>query len=141
MTDAPGPLELIERLQRAQNDHDIDAFVTCIAAEYRSEQTVHPDRAFVGREQVRANWSGVFAGVPDFHAELIRSASDGATVWSEWRWTGTKLDGSRLDDRGVTIFGVAHGEVEWGRLYLEPVQEHGGGIEAAVERMRGDDEA
>src|SRR4029077_3000510 len=112
--------------------------VACFAADYRSEQPAHPDRAFVGREQVRANWTSVFAGVPDFRAELIRSAADGATVWAEWRWTGTRSDGSRLDDRGVTIFGIPHGQIAWGRLYLEPVEEQGGGIKAAVDRMRGD---
>jgi len=137
MADQLGPLDLLKRLMRAQNDHDIDAFVACFSADYRSEQPVHPDRAFAGREQVHANWSSVFAGVPDFHAELIRSTTDGPTFWAEWRWTGTRSDGSRLDDRGVTIFGVERGQLAWGRLYLEPVQEHGGGIDAAVERMRG----
>jgi hypothetical protein len=33
-----------------------------------------PGRAFVGSQQVRRNWAEVFAGVPDFHAELLRSA-------------------------------------------------------------------
>ena len=109
MPDQLGPQELLDRLRRAQNDHDIVAFAACFAADYRSEQPIHPDRAFVGRDQVRSNWTSVFAGVPDFRAELIRSAADGATVWAEWRWTGTRSDGSRLDDRGVTIFGVARG--------------------------------
>jgi hypothetical protein len=137
MTETPDPLELLARLHRAQNDHDIDAFVACMAADYRSEQPAHPDRRFVGREQVRANWSEIFAGVPDFHSELIRSVSDGDTFWAEWHWTGTKSDGTRLDDRGITIFGVEHGEIAWGRLYLEPVEQQGHGIDAAVDRMTG----
>jgi hypothetical protein len=61
--------EVLERLHDAQNRHDLDAFVACFDPEYRSEQPVHPDRAFVGREQVRKNWAEVFAGVPDFQAE------------------------------------------------------------------------
>ena len=133
----PGPADVIQRLQRAQNEHDLDAFVACFAGDYRSEQPVHPDRAFEGREQVRANWSAVFAGVPDFHSELLRSADDGATHWVEWRWTGTRVDGSRLDDRGVTILGVQNGEIVWGRLYLEPVEEQGAGISSVVRRMSG----
>ena len=97
-----------------------------------------PSRAFTGRDQVRINWSSVFEGVPDFRADLIATAFDGATGWAEWRWTGTRSDGSHLDDRGVTIFGVTQGLISWGRLYLEPVEDQGQGITAAVDRMRGD---
>jgi hypothetical protein len=53
--------------------------------------------------------------------------------------TGTRADGSRLDDRGVTIVGVENGEIAWGRLYLEPVDEAGGGITGAVHRMSSGD--
>jgi hypothetical protein len=138
MSDETRPIDLLNRLQRAQNEHDILAFVDCFAPAYRSEQPVHPDRAFVGREQVHVNWSAVFAAVPDFRAELIRSAAEGDTLWAEWHWTGTRSDGSPLDDRGVTIFGVSQGQIAWARLYLEPVEQQGRGIKAAVDRMRGD---
>jgi hypothetical protein len=98
--------EVLERLRDAQNRHDLDAFVACFDPGYRSEQPVHPDRAFVGSEQARRNWAEVFAGVPDFQAELLRSADKGDTGWAEWHWQGTRTDGTRLDMRGVTIFGV-----------------------------------
>ena len=78
--------EVLARLRDAQNRHDLDAFVACFDPAYRSEQPVHPDRAFVGREQVRTNWAEVFAGVPDFQAELLRSADQGDTWWAEWHW-------------------------------------------------------
>jgi ketosteroid isomerase-like protein len=78
--------EVLERLRDAQNSHDLDAFVACFDPQYRSEQPVHPDRAFVGSEQARKNWAEVFAGVPDFQAELLRLASQGDTGWAEWHW-------------------------------------------------------
>jgi hypothetical protein len=124
-----------QALLRAQNAHDLEAFCALFDEGYRSEQPAHPDRAFVGREQVRRNWQGVFAGVPDFHAELIASAAVGDVCWAEWHWTGTRSDGSRLDDRGITLFGIRDGRIAWGRLYMEPVEAGGRGIEAAVERM------
>src|SRR4051794_32018600 len=68
------PRALADALARAMNVHDIDAFVSLFAPDYDSQQPAHPDRAFQGREQVRANWSAVFAGVPDFHAELVAAA-------------------------------------------------------------------
>src|SRR3954467_14695773 len=113
-------------LARAMNVHDIDAFVSLFAPDYDSQQPAHPDRAFQGREQVRANWSAVFAGVPDFHAELVAAAVESDTLWSEWRWSGTHDDGSRLEMAGVAIFGVDAGRIAWARLDAEPVQQGGG---------------
>jgi uncharacterized protein (TIGR02246 family) len=126
---------LVTRLHAALNAHDIEAFVACFAEDYDSVQPAHPDRAFRGREQVRANWSAVFAGVPDFRAELVRIDAVGDPAWSEWRWEGTHADGGRLDMAGVIVFGVREDRVAWARLYVEPVERAGAGIDAAVRDM------
>ena len=128
--------DVLERLRDAQNAHDLDAFVACFDERYRSEQPVHPDRAFVGSDQVRTNWAAVFAGVPNFRAELLRSTRQGDTGWAEWHWHGTRTDGTRLAMRGVTIFGIRDDRIVWGRLYLEDVQP-GQGIDQAVQHMAG----
>jgi ketosteroid isomerase-like protein len=127
------------QLRAAMNARDIEAFVACFAEDYDSEQPAHPDRAFVGREQVRENWSAVFGGVPDFSAELVSVASIGDTEWSEWRWRGTQADGTKLDMAGVIVGGVRDGLLQWARLYVEPVEQEGAGIEAAVREMSGED--
>ena len=116
---------VIERLQQAQNSHDLEAFVACFAPDYQSAQPVHPDRAFQGAEQVGKNWSIIFQDIPDFRAELLRSAVDGDTVWAEWYWFGTHRDGAQFAVRGVTIIGVQADQIKWGRLYMEPVKEPG----------------
>jgi ketosteroid isomerase-like protein len=126
-----------ERLSAAMNAHDIEAFVACFDEEYESEQPVHPDRAFRGRDQVRRNWSAIFEGVPDFTAELISASVEGDTEWSEWRWRGTQSDGTPLDMAGVIVGGVRDGRLGWGRLYVEPVERGGAGIDAAVRDMSG----
>jgi ketosteroid isomerase-like protein len=127
-----------ERLRDAMNARDIEAFVECFEEEYESEQPVHPDRAFRGRDQVRSNWSAIFDGVPDFTAELIATSTDGDTEWSEWRWRGTQSDGTPLDMAGVIVGGVRDGRLSWARLYVEPVEQGGAGIDAAVRDMSGD---
>jgi ketosteroid isomerase-like protein len=127
--------QLVRRLCAAMNAHDIEAFVACFAADYDSVQPAHPDRAFRGREQVHANWSAVFSGVPDFRAELIGVDVVGDTAWSEWHWEGTQLDGGRLDIAGVIVFGVQDDVLAWARLYVEPVEQAGSGIDAAVRDM------
>ena len=119
------------------NAHDIDRLVSLFAPDYDSRQPVHPDRDFVGRDQVRTNWSAVFAGVPDFRAELAATAVEAGTLWSEWRWRGTHEDGTRLDMAGVIICGVQSGAIAWARLYVEPVESGGEGIDAAVRDMSG----
>jgi ketosteroid isomerase-like protein len=129
---------VVRRLHAAMNAHDIDAFVDCFAEDYDSRQPAHPDRAFRGREQVRENWSSIFAGVPDFHAELVRLDTAGDVAWSEWRWHGHQNAGGTLEIAGVIVLGIPAGRIAWARLYVEPV-EQGAGIEAAVRGMTGDD--
>ena len=114
------------------NDHDIDAFVACFATEYRSDQPAHPGRAFEGNEQVRQNWTGVFAGVPDFRAELLISTALDDLEIGEWRWHGTYTDGSPFAMAGVIVLGIADERVAWGRLYMEPVEQGGGDIDDMV---------
>ena len=133
------PQAVAAALAGAMNAHDIDAFVSLFAPDYDSQQPVHPDRAFVGRDQVRVNWSAVFAGVPDFRAELVATAVEADTLWSEWRWRGTHEDGSRLDMVGVIVCGVNDGTLTWARLYIEPVEAGGQGIDAVVREMSGRD--
>lgn len=127
------------RLRDAMNNHDLDAFLDCFHEDYRSEQPVHPGRGFGGRDQVRANWSAIFSGVGDFAADLVSLCQDDGREWSEWRWTGTRQDGSILDMAGVIIAGVRDGRIAWGRLYVEPVQAAEETIDEAVQRMTGHD--
>ena len=79
----------------------------------------------------------MFAGIPDFHAEICRSAQDGETTWTEWRWSGTRSDGQPFAMRGVTLFEISGDQIVAGRLYLEEVEQEVVGIEQAVEALSG----
>jgi limonene-1,2-epoxide hydrolase len=129
------PADVVERLRNAMNRHDLEAFLDCFDPAYRSEQPVHPNRGFGGREQVEKNWSALFEGIPDFHAELLATATEGDTLWSEWHWTGTRASEAPLDVRGVTLFGIEDGRIVSGRLYMEEVEEGGGDINETVRRL------
>jgi hypothetical protein len=76
--------------------------------------------------------------VADFESELIEAGATGDTEWSEWRWRGTQSDGTPLDMAGVIVAGVRDGRLRWARLYVEPVDDGGAGIDAAVRDMSGD---
>ncbi len=125
--------EVMGRLLAAMNAHDVDAFVACFAPDYRSEQPAHPSRAFGGSAQVRDNWTSVFAGVPDFHADLLVAVTtdDGIEI-GEWRWRGSHTDRTPFAMDGVIVLGIEASQIAWGRLYMEPVEQDGSDIEQMV---------
>lgn len=121
------------RLLAAMNAHDVDAFVSCFALDYRSEQPAHPSRAFEGSEKVRENWTGVFAGVPDFRAELLVAATtDEGVEIGEWRWRGTHTDGAPFGMQGVIVLGIEDEHIVWARLYMEAIERDGADIDQMV---------
>ena len=130
-------MNVIDRLLTAMNAHDLEAAAALFDENYRSEQPAHPGRAFVGRAQMHANWKSMFAGIPDFRAEALRSAQEGDTVWSEWIWSGTRTDGLPFEVLGVTLFQIKDDLISAGSLYLEDVEREAVGIEQAVQKLSG----
>jgi ketosteroid isomerase-like protein len=130
-----GPKTMVEQLERATNAHDLEALVECFAEDYENETPLHPARSFRGREQVRRNWTQIFAFVPDLHARVVRSAFDGETAWTEWEMTGTRPDGTAHLMRGVILFGAGDGLAHWARFYLEPVVDDADTVDDAVRQQ------
>jgi ketosteroid isomerase-like protein len=128
---------LLERLRDAMNSHDAQRMASLFADDYESVQPAHPARGFGGSTQVLSNWTSVFEGVPDFTAELVASAVDGDTEWTEWDWRGHHTDGAPFAMRGVVIMVARDGLVARMRLYLEPVEVDGGDIDVAVQELYG----
>ncbi len=133
----PNASSMLDRLVAATNAHDVEAVIDCFADTYRNETPAHPTRSFTGRDQVRRNWTQIFAGVPDIHATIVRRVVDGTTIWSEWEMRGTRRDGAPHLMRGMILFGVGDGRAEWARFYLEPVEADGGSVNDAVRRAVG----
>ena len=127
----------MHRLTAVHNAHDLEGMLACFHDDYRSEQPLFPARTFQGIDQVRANWSALLDGIPDFHANTLRSAVDGDSVFVEIHWTGTKKDGTPLEERGVLILGIRDDRIAWGRLYVDDVDVEGAGIDDVVRRMAG----
>ncbi len=127
----------IARLVEVMNRHDIAEMTALFSSDYRSEQPAHPNLGFSGAEQVRANWTQMFAGVPDLRVECVADTDDGTTAWTEWRWSGTHPDGTPFAMSGVAIFGLADDRIASARLYMEPVEQGGAGIEERVQDLAG----
>ena len=137
--DRPGgdPAAAVERLVASVNAHDLEAMVSCFAEDYVNVTPAHPQRGFGGSQQVRRNWSRLFAGVPDLQAEVLGTAVDGDRVWAEWDISGTRGDGAPFAMRGVVIFGVSGGVIASARFYLEPVEQDSGDVDAHTARVVG----
>jgi len=126
---------ILERLTDAQNRHDAELMASFVADDYASSQPVHPDRAFSGRAQVLANWTEVFAGIQDFRARMVGFCRAGDVEWGELDWAGHHTDGSVFAMRGVIIATIRDDLITSARLYMEPVDFGGEGIETAFEQL------
>jgi ketosteroid isomerase-like protein len=111
----------LARVLEATNAHDVERIAACFTPDYVNEAPCHPNRGFVGNEQVRRNWTGILAAVPDLVASLVAEAVAGDQVWSEWEMHGTLRDGSAHLMRGVMVFGVVGDQARSCRFYLESV--------------------
>lgn len=127
---------VLERLLQAVNAYDLDALVSCFAADYVNETPVHPLRGFRGNDQVRRNWTQIFT-VTDLRADVPRYSLDAELLWTEWEMSGTRPDGARLLMRGVVIFGIDGDVIRSARFYLEPVEDTSGDVDVHTRRVVG----
>ncbi|MDQ4055255.1 MAG: nuclear transport factor 2 family protein [Actinomycetota bacterium] len=127
---------VIDRLVQAVNNHDLEGLVSCFANDYVNETPVHPHRGFTGRDQVRTNWTQIFAGVPDIEAAVLRRAESDDRIWTEWEMSGTRSeDGGPFLMRGVVILGTRGDVISSARFYLEPAEEASGDVDAHTRRL------
>jgi hypothetical protein len=150
MTDTAAGTAFLARLAEATNSHDVDRVADCFTTDYVNSTPTHPARGFEGREQVRRNWTQIFAGVPDLEAAVLSStesdstesggAESGGEIWSEWEMRGHRVDGAEHLMRGVIIFGVAADEpprARSARFYLEPVDQRDLDADRGVRQVLG----
>lgn len=128
--------QVAARWTQALTDHDLDAAVACFHPDYRDESPARPGEVVEGRKQVRGNFARLFNDVPDLRAEVLRTAGDDRTLWMEWRMSGTRKDGSRMEFAGVNIFDVEADQFVRGWIYTELVRD-AGGVDAQLDRMTG----
>ena len=132
MTD---PVTVVHHLRDVTNAHDLEGIVACFADDYRLTMPLHPERDFTGTEQVRRNWTQILGAIPDVTTDVVATAVEGSTVWSEWEHRGTRPDGSPHLMRGVIVFTVTGEQIAAGRFYLEPVVPAPAGIDEAVRQQ------
>ena len=99
----------------AWNSHDIERLMGLFAPDCVFEASggsEHCGTRFEGLAEVRAAFEEVLESLPDANWGDGRHhiIGDGYGV-SEWRLTGTRLDGSRIDVLGCDFLTAHHGEI------------------------------
>ena len=106
-----------ERLQEfadAWNRHDVDALMSFMTDDCVFEASAGPDMAgtrSVGRAAVRAAYAEVFAAFPDAQWGNATHFVCGERGVSEWVFTGTRGDGTRLEVQGCDLFRFRDGRI------------------------------
>ena len=99
----------------AWNRHDVDALMSFMTDDCVFETSAGSDvcgTRYVGRASVRAAFADVWATFPDAHwgnAHHFVCADRGV---SEWTFTGTRTDGTRVEVHGCDLFTFRDGRIQ-----------------------------
>ena len=111
---------LLQAFGEAWNRHDIDALMSMMAEdgvfEASGGQNVNGER-HVGPQAVRAAFSAVFAEYPDAHWGNARHFVKGDRGVSEWTFTGTREDGTRVEVTGCDLLTFKNGKIALKNAY------------------------
>jgi steroid delta-isomerase-like uncharacterized protein len=106
--------ELIERYDRAWNDHDVDAIVSMHAPDMVFENHSAGERA--EGDAVGPHIAEIFRNWPDLSFRSRRLYVRNGLVVSEWTASGTK-DGARLEWDGIDVFPIEDGKIKRKDVY------------------------
>ena len=107
-------ITLLDRFADAWNRHDLDALMSMMTDDCVFESSAGPQvngQRSEGREAVRAAYAKVFETFPDAHWGNPRHFIAGDRGVSEWTFTGTQKDGTRVEVNGCDLFTIRDGRI------------------------------
>ena len=107
-------VEVLQDFADAWNRHDVDALMTFMTDDCVFESSAGPDASgtrYTGHEAVRAGFADVFTVFPDAHWGNARHLVAGDRGVSEWTFTGTRADGTRVEVHGCDLFTFRNGKI------------------------------
>ena len=106
--------EVLQAFADAWNRHDVDAIMSFMTDDCVFESSSGPDvcgTRYAGREAVRAGFAEVWAMFPDAQWRNARHFACGDRAVSEWTFTGTRADGTRVEVHGCDLFTCRDGKI------------------------------
>ena len=105
---------LLDRFAEAWNRHDLDALMAMMTDDCVFQASAGPDvdgKRSEGQAAVRAAYADVFETFPDAHWGDARHFVAGDRGVSEWTFTGTREDGTRVEVTGCDLFTLSDGKI------------------------------
>jgi len=107
-------VEDLQAFAEAWNRHDVDALMTFMTQDSVFESSAGPDvcgTRSAGRNAVSAGFAEVWKTFPDAHWGNAKHFVHGDRGVSEWIFTGTRTDGSRVEVHGCDVFTFRDGKI------------------------------
>lgn len=106
--------DVLQAFADAWNRHDVDALMSFMTPDCVFEASAGPDICGLrseGQEAVRAAFAAVWASFPDARWSNARHFVCGNRGVSEWTFTGTRQDGTKVEVHGCDLFTFRDGKI------------------------------
>src|SRR5438045_8432504 len=100
-------ITILDGFANAFNAHDVNKILSYMTDDCVFEASAGPDvdgEKFVGKSAVRKAFEEIFKNYPDAHWGNPRHFISGNRAVSEWTFTGTKPDASKVEVTGCDMF-------------------------------------
>lgn len=107
-------VDTLQAFADAWNAHDIDALMSFMHDDCVFETAGGPEACgarHTGRDAVRKAFASAWQNFPDAQWRNARHLVAGDRGISEWTFTGTAADGSRIEANGVDVFTFRDGKI------------------------------
>lgn len=107
-------MHLLKRFAKAFNDHDIETLMECMTEDciYEGSTGMHEfGTRFEGRKAVRDSFLNIFKAFPDAQWNNDQHIIDGERGMSQWFFTGTLINGKRVEVNGCDLFHFKEGKI------------------------------
>jgi ketosteroid isomerase-like protein len=104
----------LESFANAFNAHDVTLIMSHMGDDCIFEASAGPDfngEKYIGQAQVKKAFDAVFETFPDAHWANARHFVFGNRGLSEWIFTGTRKDGTKVEVTGCDLFTFKDGKI------------------------------
>jgi steroid delta-isomerase-like uncharacterized protein len=111
---SPVNTDTLAAFSAAWNRHDIEALMSFMSDDCVFQTAAGPDACGTrhsGREAVRKAFAAAWAAMPDAHWGNGQHFVQGDFGTSQWTFTGTAADGSRVETDGIDVFTFKDGKI------------------------------
>ena len=106
--------DFLQSFADAFNAHDTKAIMSHMTIDCVFEASAGPEvngEKFVGQKQVKRAFENVFASFPDARWSTPRHFISGDRGFTEWIFTGTRKDGTKVEVTGCDLFTFKNGKI------------------------------